>query len=56
MRSPTSVWRLTNFHSSSVSGPGLSRISSGIASFPMSCSDAVDVVAEPGVALGERGQ
>ena len=44
MRSPTSVWRRTNFHSSSVSGPGFSRISSGIAILPMSCSDAASRV------------
>ena len=40
MRSPASGWRRMNAHSSSVSGPGLARISSGIATLPTSCSSA----------------
>ena len=40
MRSPASVWRRTKVHSSSVSGPGLPRISSGMAILPTSWSSA----------------
>ena len=40
MRSPTIVCWRTSSHSSGESGPGLSRISVGIASLPMSCSAA----------------
>ena len=40
MRSPISVWRSMKRHSPASSGPGLSRISSGIATLPTSCSSA----------------
>ena len=40
MRSPTTVWLRKNAASSSVSGPSLSRIASGTATFPTSCSSA----------------
>ena len=40
IRSPIDVWRRMNAHSSSSSGPGLSRIASGIAILPTSCSSA----------------
>ena len=40
MRCPISVCWWMNCHSSSVSGPGLRRTSSGIASLPTSCSSA----------------
>ena len=40
MRSPISVWRRMNSHSSSSSGPGLWRIASGIAVLPTSWSSA----------------
>ena len=44
MRSPTTVWAFISFHSSSVSGPGLLRIASGIATLPMSCSSAAALI------------
>ena len=40
IRSPISVCRRTKSHSSPESGPGFSRIASGIAILPMSCSAA----------------
>ena len=39
-RAPSTAWVLTTSNSSSVSRPGLSRIESGIAILPMSCSGA----------------
>ena len=38
------VWRRMNSHSSSSSGPGLSRIESGIAALPTSCSSAASSI------------
>ena len=40
MRSPSTAWRLTISYSSAVSRDGLSRISIGVSSLPMSCSSA----------------
>ena len=40
IRSPISGWRRRKRDSSSVSGSGLRRIESGIASLPTSCSSA----------------
>ena len=40
IRSPMIVWRRMNAHSCSSSGPGFSRIASGTAALPMSCSVA----------------
>ena len=55
IRSPITVWRWTKTHSSSVSGPVFERIESGIASFPTSCSSAVErQIVEVGVGQAER--
>src|SRR5215213_10124543 len=69
IRSPITVWRRTKPHSSSVSGPGLPRMASGIATLPTSCSSlacrtcSISSGARPsasavaaGIALGERAQ
>ena len=67
MRSPMSVWRSMNRHSPASSGPGFSRISSGIATLPTSCSSAAmrtcstspdprpSVAATPSASVGDVG-
>ena len=56
MRSPISVWRSMKRHSPASSGPGFSRISSGIATLPTSCSSAAIRTwsISPGVRLSVR--